>query len=201
VSAIPKTKLTEAEYLAIERTAEFRSDFCFGELRHVPWSSREHNAIKANLIVEIGGQLRGSSSRTFSTSQRVKIQATGLYNYPEIIIVCGKAEYDSVDRDSLVNPDAIIEVLSPSTETYDRGAKFRQYQQLASVKEYVLISQDEPVCERFVRQTDGTWVLTIVTGLAGELAFATVPIQIPLADIYNGVEFPEKSGPATQRPE
>ena len=89
----------------------------------------------------------------------------------------------------IVNPDAIIEVLPPSTETHDRGAKFRQYQQLPSVKEYILVSQDEPVCERFVRQADGPWVLTVVTGLGGELAFTTVPVRIPLADIYNGVEF------------
>ena len=105
------------------------------------------------------------------------------------------------DRDSLINPDAIIEVLSSSTEKYDRGAKFRQYQQLTSVKEYVLVSQDEAVCERFVRQADGTWVLTIVTGLAGELTFSTIPVRIPLADIYNGVDFPEKTQISDKRPE
>ena len=91
--------------------------------------------------------------------------------------------------------------MSPSTETYDRGAKFRQYQQLASVKEYILVSQDEPVCERFVRQPDETWVLTVVTGVAGELAFSTVAARIPLADIYNGVLFPDKERDTVKRSE
>jgi Uma2 family endonuclease len=84
---------------------------------------------------------------------------------------------------------AVIKILSPATESYDRGAKFRQYQQIPSFQEYVLVSQEEPVVERFVRQPDGTWVLTVVTGLTGEVAFATVPVRVAMADVYNGVEF------------
>ena len=200
MSAVPIPKLTEAEYLAIERKADFKSEFYRGEMFAMADASRERNTVKENLIGEIYTCLKRSPCRSFSSDQRVKIQATGLYTYPDIVIVCGKPEYDSVDRDSLINPDAIIEVLSPSTETYDRGAKFRQYQQLPSVKEYILVSQNEPLCERFVRQTDGTWVLTIITGLAGELAFTTVPVRVPLADIYNGVLFPNNEDVAGKRP-
>lgn len=192
MSAVPKIKLTEAEYLGVERAADFKSEFYRGEMFAMAGASREHNAVKENLIVELGARMKGTPCRTFSSDQRVKVQPTGLYTYPDIVIVCGKAEYDPLDRDTLINPTAIVEVLSPSTENYDRGAKFRQYQQLASVKEYILVSQEEPLCERFVRQTDGTWVLTVISGLTGELALATAPVRIPMAEVYSGVEFLEK---------
>lgn len=195
VSAVPKPKLTAAEYLARERTAEFKSEYYRGETFAKAGASREHNTVKENLIVELGTRLKGSPCRTYSSDQRVKVSATGLFTYPDIVIVCGKAEYAPEDKDTLLNPVAVIEVLSPSTEAYDRGAKFRQYQQLPSVREYVLVSQDEPVVERFVRQADGTWALTVVTGLAGEFAFHTVPVRMGLADVYNGVEFPPPPAP------
>src|SRR5688500_15943172 len=168
MSAVPKPKLTVAEYLARERAAEFKSEYYRGETFAMAGASRQHNTAKENLIGELFTRLKGSPCRTFSSDQRVKVPVTGLYTYPDIVIVCGKPEYDPLDPDTLVNPVAVIEVLSPATETYDRGAKFRQYQQLPSVQEYVLVSQNEPVVERFVRQNDGTWVLTVVTGLGGE---------------------------------
>ncbi|HEX3150201.1 MAG TPA: Uma2 family endonuclease [Gemmataceae bacterium] len=192
MSAIPKPLLTPEEYLVRERKAEFKSEYYRGEMFAMASASREHNSVKDNLIIEIGTRLKGSPCRTFSSDQRVKVSPTGLYTYPDIVVVCGKAEYDSLDKDTLLNPVAIIEVLSPSTENYDRGAKFRQYEQLPSMKEYILVAQNEPVCERFVRQGDSDWLRTIVTGLAGELLFATLPVRIPMADIYNGVEFPSE---------
>jgi Uma2 family endonuclease len=193
VSAIPKTKLTPAEYLARERKAEFKSEYYRGETFAMAGASRHHNGVKENLIVEIGIQLKGGPCRTFSSDQRVHVPATGLYTYPDIVIVCGTPEYDPADEDSLINPVAIVEVLSPSTEKYDRGAKFRQYQQLPSVKEYVLVSQEEPLVERYVRGSNGAWEYTAVAGVGGELAFASVPARVPLADIYNGVEFPNET--------
>jgi Uma2 family endonuclease len=193
MSAVPKRKLTEAEYLAIERAAEFKNEFFNGEMFAMAGASREHNAIKENLIVELGSRLKGSPCRTYSSDQRLKVSRTGLYTYPDIVIVCGQAEYAENDRDTLLNPTVVIEVLSPSTEKYDRGTKFRQYQKLPSLKEYVMVSQSEPVCERYARRPDGTWALTVVEDLAGELAFESVPARIPLADIYAGVEFPDES--------
>jgi Uma2 family endonuclease len=190
VSAIPKPKLTPAEYLVRERAAEFKSEYYRGEMFAMAGASKEHVSVAVNLIAELQNRLKGTACRTVANDQRVKVSPTGLYTYPDLAIVCGKAEYDPLDKDTLLNPVAIIEILSPSTETYDRGAKFRQYQKLPSVQEYILVSQSEPVCERFVRQPDESWNLTIVTGLAGELAFTTVPVRIPLADIYYGVEFP-----------
>lgn len=190
MSAVPKRLLSPAEYLARERSAEFRSEYYRGETFAMAGASRFHNRAKENLVIEIGTRLKGSPCQTFSSDQRVKVSATGLYTYPDIVIVCGQPEYAAEDEDALTNPVAVIEVLSPSTEKYDRGAKFRQYQQLLSVKEYILVSQDEPLCERFVRQGDGSWNLTVIAGLHGELTFTTVPARIPLADIYNGVVFP-----------
>lgn len=190
MSTVPKPKLTVAEYLARERKAPFKSEYLRGETFAMAGASRQHNTAKENLIVELGGRLKGSPCRTFSSDQRVKVSATGLYTYPDIVIVCGRPEYDPDDPDTLINPVAIIEVLSPATESYDRGAKFRHYQQIPSFQEYVLVSQEEPVVERFVRQPDGTWVLTVVAGLSGEVAFATVPVRVALADVYAGVELP-----------
>lgn len=193
MSAVPKRKLTEAEYLAIEWAAEFKSEFYNGEMFAMAGASREHNRIKDNLIAELGSRFKGGPCQTYSSDQRLKVSKTGLYTYPDIVIVCGQADYAESDRDTLVNPTAVIEILSPTTEKYDRGVKFRHYQKVPSLKEYVLVSQDEPVCERFVRQPDETWVLTTVTGLSGELTFASVPARIPLTDVYAGVEFPDVS--------
>ena len=190
MSAALKPRLSVAEYLATERNADFKSEYFRGETFAMAGASREHNTVKENLIVELGMRMKGSPCRTYSSDQRVKVSATGLYTYPDIALVCGRPEFDPLDPDTLVNPAAIIEVLSPATERYDRGAKFRQYQQLPSIQEYVLVSQDEPVIERFVRQPDGTWVLTVVAGLSGEVSFATVPVRVAMADVYNGVEFP-----------
>jgi Uma2 family endonuclease len=194
MSAIPKIKLTPAEYLTRERAAEFKSEYYRGEMFAMAGASKERVSAAVNLIGELHNRLKGGPCKVVSSDQRVTVSATGLYTYPDAAIVGGKAEYDPIDPNTLLNPVAIIEVLSPSIENYDRGAKFRQYQQIPSFKEYILVSQDEPVVERFVRQADDTWVLTVLTGLAGELAFATVPARIPIADIYAGVEFPELAG-------
>lgn len=191
MSAAPKRKLTAAEYLAIERVAEFKSEFFNGEMFAMAGASREHNTVKDNLIGELYGQLKGGPCRTCSSDQRLKVDRTGLYTYPDILIVCGKAEYDPDDRDTLVNPQVVFEILSPTTEGYDRGKKFRHYQQLPSVREYVLVCQDRMQAERFVRQPDETWVLTVFADPASEFSLTTVPVRFPLAAAYAGVEFTE----------
>jgi Uma2 family endonuclease len=117
-------------------------------------ASMPHNRIKDNTVIEIGNRLKGGPCRTYSSDQRVLVDATGLYTYPDILIVCGPEVSDPADKDALMNPTTIIEILSPTTEAYDRGAKFRNYQRIPTLKEYILIAQDEAVCERFVRQPD-----------------------------------------------
>ena len=189
MTAVFKTKLTSREYLAIERRAEFKSEFFNGEMFAMAGASPRHNFIRENLSVEIGSRLKGSPCRAVSSDQRVYVSRTGLYTYPDLLIVCGPLELEPEDDQAIVNPVAIVEVLSPSTEKYDRGAKFRNYQQLPSLMEYILVAQDEAVIERFVRQADESWGLISFVGLEATLNFTTVPVQIPLTDVYAGVSF------------
>jgi Uma2 family endonuclease len=199
MTAVPKRKLTAAEYLALERTAAVKSEFFDGEMFAMAGASREHNRVKENLAIEIGSRIKGGRCQSFSSDQRVLIPSTGLYAYPDVVIVCGEPEYADHDRDTLTNPRVLVEVLSDSTERYDRRTKFRHYEQLPSFQEYVLVAQDEPLVERYVRQPDGTWVFRAFTELADTFALATVPAEVPMADVYRGVTFPP-APPPPQRP-
>jgi Uma2 family endonuclease len=116
-----------------------------------------------------------------------------MYVYPDIVAVCSQPEYATSDRDSLDNPQVIIEVLSPSTERYDRGFKFAQYQLQKSIREYILVAQDGVRIERFVRQPNDSWLLTVFADPAGEFTLDTIPVSVPMAAIYAGVEFPPAS--------
>jgi len=191
MSAAPKRRLTIEEYFAIEREAPFKSEFFDGEVFAMAGATSHHNIIKSNIEGELYGRLKGGPCRTMSSDQRVKVDRTGLVAYPDIVIYCGKLEFAVEDQDTICNPVAIIEVLSPSTEKYNRGMKFRNYQLIPSFKEYILVDQDEAVCERFIRQEDGSWALVSFVGLESELAFTSVEARIPLKDIYAGVTFPE----------
>lgn len=186
-----KTKLTAREYLAIESRAEFKSEFFNGEILTMAQNNLRHNFLRQNLSGEIGLRLKGSPCRSVSSSQRVLVDRTGLYTYPDLLIVCGPFELDPENSHTITNPTAIVEVLSPSTEKYDRGAKFRNYQQILSLNEYILVAQDEAVIDRYVRLPDGSWGLVSFVGLEATLAFTTVPVQIPLTDVYAGFSFDE----------
>ena len=192
MSAIPmKKRLTEEEYLVIERDAEFKSEFYDGEMFAIPGGSRQHGELHHNLVIEIGNRLRGGRCRTYGPDQRVKVKRTGLYTYPDLVIACNPEFEKKLGVDILLNPRVVFEILSKTTEGYDRGTKFQQYQRLPSVKEYVLVSQDRMVIERYVRQADGTWVLKTFDDPDGTFSLATVKVRIPMADIYRGVKLPE----------
>jgi Uma2 family endonuclease len=191
MSTAEKILLTPQEYLAKERLADLRSEFYRGEMFAMAGASREHTRIKDNLARHAGSQLEGGPCEVYTSDPRVKISATGLYTYPDLTIVCDEPQFEDAKFDTLLNPRVVMEVLSDSTEKYDRGAKFGHYRQLPSVQEYVLVSQDQPLVERFVRQEDGTWTLRDFRGLDQTFEFVTVPVQIPLADIYRGVKFPD----------
>ena len=195
MSALRKPKLTAVEYLAIENAAECRSEFVDGVMQPVPVTGPAHNVIKANLVGELGRCLKGGRCRTVSSTQRLLVERTGFYTYPDVMVICGEWEFTADDANAVLNPVAIVEVLSPSTEKYDRGAKFRNYQQIPSLKEYILVAQDEAVCDRFVRLADGSWALVSFVGLADTFAFTSVPVRVPLADVYTGVTFPTPPSP------
>jgi Uma2 family endonuclease len=191
MSPAEKTLLTPQEYLAKERLAAFRSEFYRGEMFAMAGASWEHTLIKDNLAREAGNQLRNGPCRVLTSDLRVKVSATDLYTYPDGVIVCEEPEFEDTHFDTLLNPRVVMEVLSESTEKYDRGAKFGHYRRLQSVQDYVLVSQDEPLVERFVRQEDDTWTLKEYRGLDQKFEVASVPAKIPLTDIYRGIKFPE----------
>jgi Uma2 family endonuclease len=187
----PTVLLTPQEYLERERAADFRSEYYRGELFAMAGARFEHTRIKDNVSRYAGNQLENTPCQMVTSHLRVKVSATGLYTYPDALVVCDEPQFEDAVRDTLLNPRTIIEVLSESTEKYDRGDKFEHYQRVPSVQEYVLISQDRPRVEHFVRQADGKWAYKSVEGLAETFAFASVPVQILLAEIYRGVTFPE----------
>jgi Uma2 family endonuclease len=192
MSAVPKPKLTAAEYLAIERQASFKSEYLNGEMFAMAGASLPHTRIKDNLARALNNQFDGGPCVAVTSDLRVRVSATVLYTYPDVVVYCGPPEFDDDKFDTLINPRVIIEVLSDSTERYDRGPKFRHYKQLESLQEYVLVAQDEPACDRFVRGPEETWMVKTFTGLDGELEFGTVEARIPLSEVYAGVTFPEK---------
>jgi Uma2 family endonuclease len=188
MAAMPqRRRMTEDEYLAIENAAPFKSDFHDGEMYAMAGASPEHNLVKENLSGEIYTRLRGSRCRSLSSDQRVRWSEGDVYNYPDIVIFCGPFERAAKDRNTLTNPTAVIDVLSPSTETYDRGVKFREYQQQPTMKEIVFVSQTEMVVEVFARQPDGKWLLTTFADPAGAFRMDCVPGEIPLAAAYRDV--------------
>ncbi|MCP4107884.1 MAG: Uma2 family endonuclease [Desulfobacteraceae bacterium] len=150
--------ISESEYLEIERNSEIKSEYYNGEIFGMSGASEKHNLIVSNLIFSLQLQLRKSPCRIYPSDMRLKIK-TGLYTYPDIMVICGQRKFDDEKFDTLLNPDVIIEVLSNSTETYDRGRKFQHYQQIDSLKEYVMISQHSQKIEKYSINKKGNWVL------------------------------------------
>lgn len=194
MSAAPKRLFTPQEYLAQERHATIRSEYYRGELFAMAGTSYEHCLIKDNLARETGDQLKGGPCHVVTSDMRVKVNATGLYTYPDIVVVCDQPEFEDAEVDTLLNPRALVEVLSESTEKYDRGEKFAQYRQVKSLQEYVLVAQDRPLVERYVRQPDGSWLMTEFADRAGVFEFASIPVRVPLTEIYRGVELAANPG-------
>jgi Uma2 family endonuclease len=178
---------TPAEYLARERLAETKSEYLNGEIRAMTGASRRHNLVVSNLSREISNQLRGGPCESYIGDMRVKVSSSGLYTYPDIVVACPPIEFEDAEVDTLLNPSVIVEVLSPSTEQHDRGEKFRQYRRLQSLREFVLVAQDAPHIERYMRQND-VWVLSEVTGLDSTLTLESIGCAVGLSDIYDKVQ-------------
>ena len=187
----PKPRLTPEDYLAIERSAEFKSEYFDGEIFAMAGASRAHNSIVLNTGSEIRQHLKNRSCKAYVNDMRVKVNPTGLYAYPDVIVVCGKEQFEDTHLDTLLNPTLIIEVLSDSTEAYDRGRKFEHYRHLDSLVEYVLIAQQRPHVESFRRQSDQHWLLAECSGLDGTLRLESIDCDLALAEIYAKVELSE----------
>ena len=186
-----KPRLTPEDYLALERSAEFKSEYFDGEIFAMAGASRAHNTIVVNTTIELGNQLKKRPCKLYVSDIRVKVSPTGLYTYPDVVVVCGKEQFEDTHLDTLLNPTLIIEVLSDSTEAYDRGRKFEHYRHLDSLVEYVLIAQQRPHVESFRRQSDQHWLLTECSGLDGTLRLESIDCDLALAEIYAKVELSE----------
>jgi len=189
-SAATKIRFTPQEYLALERKSETRNEYYNGEIFAMAGASREHNLIAGNLFRDIGNQLEDRPCETYMNDMRVWIEATGLYTYPDVVVVCGEPRFQDREVDTLLNPTVIVEVLSPTTEAYDRGDKFRHYRRIDSLREFVLISQDRMMVERYTRQGKD-WVLSDMTDPDQVLKLESIGCQIPLDRIYAKIKFPE----------
>jgi Uma2 family endonuclease len=184
-SSDPKTLLTEEEYLAIERRAESRSEFYNGEMFALAGASRRHNRIVTNLVAALGNKLRDRPCNVYSSDMRVRVSNTGLYTYPDVVATCGEEEFADDQQDTLLDPLVILEVLSDSTEAYDRGKKFEHYQNIGSLLTYVLVTQDAPRIERYVRQEDGrAWTYTESHGADAMFGLEAVGCELRLEDVY-----------------
>jgi Uma2 family endonuclease len=188
-------RLTEAEYLALERRAEGKSEFLDGEMFAMSGGSSSHSLIQCNLIRELGTRLKGSPCVLYSSDMRVKVQAVGLYTYPDVSVACDPIQFEDEHDDTLLNPVVIVEVLSDSSEAYDRGKKFEFYRQLPSLREYVLAHQHQPRIEQYIRQTGGGWLLREVAGLESKLSLASVGVTTKMSEVYYNLQFPPAGQP------
>ncbi len=187
-AAITK-RYTPEEYLALERKADYKSEYCNGFIIGMSGASRDHNRVAGNFYRKISDQLEDGPCEAFVNNMRVRVNPTGLYTYPDVVVVCGEAQFLDDEVDTLLNPTLIADVLSPSTEDYDRGGKFSHYRTLPSLKEYVLIAQDEAMVERRVKKGK-RWVSTTYRGLEATLVLESIGCTIPFRQIYKRVKFP-----------
>ncbi len=189
--ALALKNITPEAYLASERNAEFKSEYFNGEVFAMAGASQRHNLVVTNVVSELRTQLKKSKCQVFPSDMRVRVKRTGLYTYPDVTVVCGEPEFDDAFEDILLNPTLLVEVLSPSTEPYDRGKKFEHYRRITFLREYLLIAQDRCRVEQYVKQSDGSWSLFEIAGLAASVKLVSVEVVLPLAEVYDKVELEE----------
>jgi Uma2 family endonuclease len=189
MSSLPKSYLTEEQYLEIERKAEFKSEYYRGEMFAMSGAQRAHVSIAGNVFASLHQQLRRRPCQVYSSDMRVGVKPAGLYTYPDVSVVCGEAKFRDAEVDTLLNPTVIVEVLSKSTESFDRGKKFRMYRELESLAEYVLISSLEVGAEVWTRRADGAWVVTSQETPEDSIELKSIDCRLTLADIYEKTEF------------
>jgi Uma2 family endonuclease len=189
VASSPVTKLTEEQYLALDRAAESRSEFVAGEMFAMSGTSMQHGRLQRNLITALTVRLGVGPCEAFGSDFRVRVSGR-MYTYPDVLVVCGEPALADEHQDVLLNPAVIFEVLSPSTETYDRGLKFQHYRTIESLREYILVEQNQARIEQYIRKTDNTWTLRDYLSLDVELKLDSIGVSIPLRTVYERVELP-----------
>lgn len=184
------TLLTPEEYLEIERRAERKSEYFDGQMYAMAGSSFEHGMIVFDLGRELANHLDGGPCGVHLGELRLRVAPNGLYTYPDLMVICGDPQFADNRRDTIVNPVLIVEVLSESTQAYDRGRKFEHYQTLPSLREYLLVAQDAPRIEQRIRQADGHWLASELSGLDAGIRLASVDCVLPLAQMYKRIKWP-----------
>jgi Uma2 family endonuclease len=188
MSSQVKIYLTPNEYLALERQAEHKSEYFNGEIFAMTGASRRHNLVAGNVFAALHLQLRKRPCEIYPNDMRVKVSPTGLYTYPDVVVVCGEPLFDDEQRDTLLNPTVLVEVLSKSTASYDRGEKFEHYRKLASLLEYLVIAQNKYHVEHYMRQQDNQWLLAETDDILQTVHLSSIECDLALADIYDKVE-------------
>ncbi len=184
-----QSRISPEEYLQIERRATYRSEFLNGEMFAMAGGTRQHNRISSNLVSEINQHIKSRDCNIYSSDLRVHVPSTGYFTYPDIVITCGKEDFTDAHNDILVNPLVIMEILSDSTASIDRGRKFEQYRELASLVEYLLIEQRTPHIEQYIRHDPQEWRYRIIRGIDKQVLIPTIDCTLSLRDIYHKVEF------------
>jgi Uma2 family endonuclease len=181
--------MSETEYLAYERESDNRHEYLNGKVFAMAGASWEHNQIFGTTFASLFAQLRGNPCRVNPSDQRLKVMATGLLTYPDLSVICGEPIFAGGEFDTISNPLVIIEILSPSTEAYDRGEKFQHYREIETLQDYLLISQDKARIERYSKQESGAWLLIDAIGLDTSIELPSISCVLALADVYENVEF------------
>ncbi len=180
----PKQFITPEEYLAIERSAEYKSEYFNGEMFAMAGASKEHNLIVANIIRVFGNQLLESDCNVYPSDMRIKVASIGKYTYADVSVGCGDEQFEDDESDTLLTPVVIIEILSDSTEAYDRGKKFKFYQTIPSLKEYILVSQTPYRIEQYIRQNERIWTYTEYHDADDIAQLNTIKCELRLRDVY-----------------
>ncbi|MCD6012362.1 MAG: Uma2 family endonuclease [Flavipsychrobacter sp.] len=182
-----KRKYTIEEYLEMENAATEKHEYYQGEIFAMSGAKLQHNDIAGNLYANLWNKLKGKPCKPYNSDQRIHIEKNSLFTYPDISIVCGQRNTLNDDQYNVLNPTMIIEVLSPSTKTYDRGDKFKLYRDIPTLKEYVLVDSGSYSIEDFYINEQGNWELNEYKNLSDTLVFNSIGISLPLNDIYDGV--------------
>ena len=192
--------ITDEEFIVRERAAATKSEFLRGHVFAMSGARPKHNLVASNIIGALGERLRGRPCLVLTRDQRIYSEAAGLFTYPDVVVVCGGARFHAKFDDTLVNPTVIVEVLSPSTEAYDRGAKFAHYRTIASLREYVLVTPDATLVEHYARGDDESWRLTTFTSPGDAVTFPALGLAVPVGDIYAKVELLPDDDASTPKP-
>lgn len=190
MSTAEKRRYSPKEYLAIERDSDTKNQYYQGEIFAMTGASFAHNSIVSNLLRLLGNAFDDGPCHALASDQRVKVDATGLYTYPDVTVVCSEPRFEDDVFDTLLNPKLIVEVLSDSTEAYDRGRKFSHYRAIDSLEEYVLVSQNEYRVEVFTRR-QGEWLLSDAQGRESSILLRSIDCRLSLNEVYHRVEIPE----------